>query len=260
MKQFWFVLLLFSATVAQAQVAKTAPPKSNASTEAELELKERRARARSLLVALSTDARQFHDQTLRARSLARIADALWQVDAEQGRLLFRKAWEAAETGDQESDRKLQQEISQQKSRTGGYAVNLPPNLRREVLKLAARHDRVLGEEFLEKLKTQKLEAANSATTSNPSSGRLSEALSQRIGLAKELLKPATRSARSSLPDQPSQSSAGKASTSWWIFARRIQAPPILLTPLCWRAQLTMRKRMQIQCRRFRHTFSRHVST
>ena len=189
MKPFCFVLLLFSAIVTQAQVAKTAPPpKSNAATEAELELKERRARARSLLVALSTDARQFHDQTLRARSLARIADALWQVDAEQGRLLFRKAWEAAEVADQESDRKLQEEISQQKTRTGGFAVNLPPNLRREVLKLAARRDRVLGEEFLEKLKTQKLEAANSATTSNPSSGRLSEALSQRLGVAKELLQ------------------------------------------------------------------------
>ena len=108
MKQFCFILcLLFSATITQAQVAKTAPAKPAASTEAETELRERRARARALLVSLSTDARSFHDQTLRARSLARIADALWQVDAEQGRLLFRKAWEAAEVADQESDRKLQ---------------------------------------------------------------------------------------------------------------------------------------------------------
>jgi hypothetical protein len=37
----------------------------------------RRQQARSLLISLSTDARAFHDQTLRARSLARIADALW---------------------------------------------------------------------------------------------------------------------------------------------------------------------------------------
>lgn len=190
MKQFSFLLcLLFSATVTQAQVAKTAPAESTASTDAENELQERRARARSLLVSLSTDARTFNDQTLRARSLARIADTLWQVDAEQGRLLFRKAWEAAEVADQESDRKLQEEISQQKTRTGGgFAVNLPPNVRREVLRLAARHDRVLSEEFLEELKTQKLEAANSATTSNPLSGRLNEALSQRIGVAKELLQ------------------------------------------------------------------------
>lgn len=186
MKQFSLLLcLLFTATITQAQVAKTAPePKSAAMTEEELKARERRVRARALLVSLSSDARTFQDQTLRARSLARIADALWQVDPEQGRLLFRKAWEAAEVADQESDRKLQEEINQQKTRTGGgYAINLPPNVRREVLKLAARHDRVLGEEFLEKLKTQKLEA-----TSNPPSGNLNDALAQRIGLAKELLQ------------------------------------------------------------------------
>jgi len=166
--------------------AKTAPAKSATTTEEELKARERRARARSLLVSLSTDARQFNDQTLRARALARIADALWQVDAEQGRLLFRKAWEAAEVADLESDRKVQEEISQQKARTGGgYAISLPPNLRREVLKLAARHDRALGEEFLEKLKAQKVEAA---TTSNPRNWELPEALTQRIGVAQELLQ------------------------------------------------------------------------
>ncbi|HEY3581534.1 MAG TPA: hypothetical protein VGK82_13355, partial [Pyrinomonadaceae bacterium] len=144
------------------------------------------AQARSLLISLSTDARMFKDQTLRARSLARIADALWQADAEQGRLMFRKAWEAAEFADQESDRKLQQEMEQQKAKTGGsFAISLPPNLRREVLRLAARHDRALGEEFLEKLKTQKADA-----TSGPPRqlGRLNEALSQRLSVARELLQ------------------------------------------------------------------------
>ena len=34
----------------------------------------RRQQARSLLIALSTDARAFHDQTLRARSLAASCD------------------------------------------------------------------------------------------------------------------------------------------------------------------------------------------
>ena len=172
-KQFLLVLLFAILTQAQTPQSK--------------EVKERRARARSLLVSLATDARSFHDQTLRARSLARIADALWQVDAEQGRLLFRKAWDAAEVADQESDRKLQEEISQQKNKTGGgFAVSLPPNLRREVLKLAARHDRQLSEEFLEKLKTQKADAINTATSK--SSNRLSEALSQRLGVAQELLQ------------------------------------------------------------------------
>jgi hypothetical protein len=76
----------------QPAPAKSAAAKSAAPAEAALKLKERGAKARSLLVSLSSDARTFHDQTLRARSLARIADALWQVDAEQSRLLFRKAW------------------------------------------------------------------------------------------------------------------------------------------------------------------------
>ena len=188
-----FVFVFASVTLGQTTEPKPSKPvkapaaKSAPSAEADQELKERRSRARSLLIALSSDARTFHDQTLRARALARIADALWQVDAEQGRLLFRKAWEAAEVADLENDRKLQEEIRQQRSRTGGgYAINLPPNLRREVLRLAARHDRVISEEFLERLKAQKLEAANNAADQTPA--RISDALSQRLSLALELLR------------------------------------------------------------------------
>ena len=166
--------------------AATKEPKTARLTAEEQRERTRRAQARSLLVALSTDARAFQDQTLRARSLARIADALWQVDAEQARLLFRKAWEAAEGADQDSDRKLQEEISQQKTRTGGgFAVSHPPNLRSEVLKLAARHDSALGEEFLEKLKAQKLEAANNRP---PRPGGSNEATSQRLSVARDLLQ------------------------------------------------------------------------
>ena len=189
-----FCLLVGIVAHAQTQTAetkppaKTAAPKSAALTEEELAQRERRVKARALLVALSSDARTFRDERLRARSLARIADALWQVDAEQGRLLFRKAWDAAEVADIESDKKLQEEIRQQQLRTGnkGYAINTPPNIRRDVLRLAAKHDRALGEEFLEKLRVQKLEAANSATE-KPNPNRLSEAMNQRLSVARELL-------------------------------------------------------------------------
>jgi hypothetical protein len=182
------LLLCLSALPVLGQTApkKATPAKTSTpdATDAEQQARNRRAQARSLLIALSTDARTFKDQTLRARSLARIADALWQVDPEQGRSMFRKAWEAAELADQESERKLQQEVDQQKSRTGGaYAISIPPNLRREVLRLAAKHDRALGEEFLEKLKTQKLESANGA----PRSDFLSGGLNQRLSVARELL-------------------------------------------------------------------------
>ncbi|HEU4837359.1 MAG TPA: hypothetical protein VFS90_23215 [Pyrinomonadaceae bacterium] len=188
------ICLLIVVTGANAQTADTKPvppaktPKSAAMTEEELAQRERRVKARSLLVALSSDARTFRDETLRARSLARIADALWTVDAEQGRLLFRKAWDAAEVADLESDKKLQEEIRIQKSRTGGgYAINTPPNVRREVLRLAARHDRALGEEFLEKLRIQKLEAATSATE-KPNPNNLTEAMNQRLSVARELIQ------------------------------------------------------------------------
>src|SRR6185295_12197935 len=198
MKTLILAVCLLIGIVAQAQTqpddakpaasAKTAVPKSAAITEEELKQRERRVKARSLLVALSSDARTFRDETLRARSLARIADALWTVDAEQGRLMFRKAWEAAEVADIESDKKMQEEIRIQQSRTGnrGYVINDPPNVRREVLRLAARHDRALGEEFLEKLRIQKLEAANSPLT-HSSPNHLNDAMNQRLSVARELL-------------------------------------------------------------------------
>lgn len=171
----------------KATSAAVANSKSD-SAAAKARLEQQRAVAVSLLITLADDVRNFNDQRLKARTQARIADALWEADAERGRVLFRKAWEAAEVADRESDQKLQEEIRQQKTRTGGgFAINLPPNLRREVLRLAARHDRALSEEFLEKLKAQKQEAADSASSLRRSSTGLSEALSQRLGLAEELL-------------------------------------------------------------------------
>jgi hypothetical protein len=185
MKPAPIMFLLAVATVAIAQAPKTKPP-INTNADSAQQLRVRRQQARSLLVALSTDARAFHDLTLRARSLARIADALWPVDTEQGRLLFRKAWEAAETADQESDRKLQEEVGRQRAKTGGsYAINTPPNVRREVLRLAVRRDRALSEEFLEKLKIERAEAANAAKQ-NP--GHLTEGMTQRLAVASELLQ------------------------------------------------------------------------
>ncbi|HJP90843.1 MAG TPA: hypothetical protein VJ875_02745 [Pyrinomonadaceae bacterium] len=188
-----FLLLVNSANaqspeINQAPSTKTAVTKSTASNDRDVTAL--RTRARALLISLSIDARSFREQTLRARSLARIADALWQVDSEQARLLFRKAWEAAELADQENAAKLQEEINRQKARTGGgFAINLPPNVRREVLKLSARHDRAVSEEFLERLKQQGAETANpTPRRSDPLSGRPDEALSQRLGAASELLK------------------------------------------------------------------------
>jgi hypothetical protein len=140
--------------------------KSVAKAEANRIRDERRAQARSLLISLASDASSFRDQTLRARSLARIADTLWDVDAERGRTLFRKSWEAAEIGDRESQE--------------------PLNLRQQVLTLVVKRDRPLAEEFLEKLKTDQKDAE--AENSGVDLWALSDALQQRLRLAESLLR------------------------------------------------------------------------
>lgn len=146
--------------------------KSEANPEADRIRKERQSQARALLITLAGDARSFRDLTLRARAVARIADALWDVDAEQGRALFRQAWEAAETADENP---------------GSYNLGEgPPNLRGEVLRMAARRDRLLAEEFLQKVKADQRETK--AESARPSLWELPEALEQRLSLAESLLR------------------------------------------------------------------------
>lgn len=145
--------------------------KAAAKTEADLAREGRQEQARALLFTLSGEARGFRDQTLRARSLARIADALWGTDDAQGRVLFREAWEAAEKADRESEGRL--------------------NLRRAVLTMAARRDPQLAEEFLQKLKADqeeaKAEPAGSGAPAGNNLWELPEALEQRLNLAENLL-------------------------------------------------------------------------
>jgi hypothetical protein len=157
--------------------------------EAERILKERRANAQSLLINLAADARNFSDQTLRARTQARIADVLWEADPERARTMFRAAWDAAEGADKEGRERLQQDIRQQQSKTGsgGYAVASPPNIRREVMRLAAQRDRVLGEEFLGKFKEQKEREAEDVKKPSRNALDVDERVSQRLILAGQLL-------------------------------------------------------------------------
>lgn len=173
--------LMFFVRPASAQLPATEPKtpvnnptgrnKSDAKAEADRIANERRAEARSLLISLASDARAFRDLKLRARSLARIADVLWGVDAEQGRALFRKAWEAAETADENQ---------------GSYTLGQGSlNIRSEVLAVLAKRDRLLAEEFL-----QNLEADQEEIKKEPSADNLwalPEALQQRLNLAESLL-------------------------------------------------------------------------
>jgi len=190
-------LILSQSAFPQPPSQKAKAPVKNVSSkeksEAERIQKERQAQARSLLVSLASDARSFRDQTLRARSLARIADALWEIDAEQGRTLFRKAWEAAEIAHREANERLN-------IRDGVVAIKPEdmnsatlssmvsnPDIRKEVLRLVALHDRALSEEFLEKLKEP---ASEEIKSEKPRTGLwdVPEALRQRLSLAETLLR------------------------------------------------------------------------
>jgi hypothetical protein len=181
------LVLCASRAAAQSSAAKPkAPPdaadkdkaavrnKASAGAEAERTREARQEQARSLLFSLSGEARGFRDQTLRARSLARIADALWPVAAEQGRVLFREAWDAAGRAERE------------RADDGRR-----PDLRMYVLTLAARRERPLAEEFLQKLKAERAEmdAATPADKrpSQESLWALPEAAEKRLALASNLL-------------------------------------------------------------------------
>ena len=127
--------------------AKLAAKDKTTSAATKARIEQQKALGLSLLVSLANDARNFSDQRLRARTLSWIADALWEPDPEQGRALFRKAWDAAESADQESARRLEEDRQRQQGASGGFALVAPPDLRSEVLRLAARRDRALGKSF-----------------------------------------------------------------------------------------------------------------
>jgi hypothetical protein len=195
------VLFVFTCTNAQpgasaqpnetktAAAAKAAAgTKSAGDAEAERIVRERRANAQSLLINLAADAGNFSDQRLRARTQARIADTLWEADQERSRTLFRKAWDAAEIVDREGRLRMEEDIKQQQAKRGNSAVVGPPNLRGEVLRLAARRDRALGEEFLSKLKTDQQRETTEATDKNRSNLLdTPQAITQRLSLARQLL-------------------------------------------------------------------------
>jgi hypothetical protein len=193
---FLFLCATAATSIAQPNEANKPAPakevarqgKATVDPEAERILRERRAQAQSLLISLAADAGSYNDQKLRARTQARIADVLWDADPERARTIFRKAWDAAEIVDEEGFRKMQEDIKQQQAKNGNSAVVGPPNVRGEVLRLAARRDRALGEEFLSKLnleKAREVTEASDRAKGDPFS--TPEGITQRLSLARQLL-------------------------------------------------------------------------
>ncbi len=152
--------------------ATAAPPAASATNDLP---DERRTTAIGLLTALGDEAKTFRDESLRARVQARVADALWEIDKDRARTLFRRAWDAAAVVDAarsptDEDERRQLGVFTRRAGSRSSTDFAPvPRLRQEVLRFAARRDPKLGEEFLAKL-TEAKERETSSTSSNNNSG------------------------------------------------------------------------------------------
>ena len=191
---FLCLFLLASLVVAQAPADKSAKrnsskSKTTANEEADAVAAQREVLAISLLQTLADEARSFREPRLRARVQARVADAFWLTDTEKARTLFRRAWEAAEIEDTENAKRAAEEMSRQQA-SGVVIRSRRPDLRAEVLRLAAKRDRDLGEELLAKLEEENKKDAEEATRK----ARESEdpfgpsATEKRLALARRLLE------------------------------------------------------------------------
>jgi hypothetical protein len=191
--------LIALTSVLQAQTPgekkETSPRKSSRNKPVKAEetdpvVAQRQVIAISLLQSLADDARSFREPKLRARVQARVADAFWETDSERARGLFRKAWEAAETEDAESERRAAEELMRQQA-SGVRVRTARPDLRAEVLRLAAKRDHALGEEFLARLaeaNRKEAEAAADNARQNNSANDFSSASAKRLALARRLLE------------------------------------------------------------------------
>jgi hypothetical protein len=189
------LIMLQSVSSAQAPAAKTKKPAvKKVAAEVDPLAEARRTMASSLLTSLADEARSFRDLALRARVQARTADALWDTEPENARALFRRAWDSAESADEENARRSEEERQAAIAARGTTASRQQPSIRREVLRLAARHDRELGEEFLFKLEEARKQETAKAPVQPTSQGtpRINpddppQAMAQRLNLARQLL-------------------------------------------------------------------------
>ncbi|HEY0080059.1 MAG TPA: hypothetical protein VGB73_15715 [Pyrinomonadaceae bacterium] len=187
-----FIVAFALPTFAQTPAKPKRTPRT-ATADADPLVEVRRNAAITLVTSLADEARNFRDQTLRARVQARAADALWETDAERARALFRRAWEAAEAADVENARRTEDERRAIQASRGSSASRSLPSARPEVLRLAARRDRQLGEEFLAKMeeaRKQEASATNQPAATpavfNPDEPPAN--VEQRMSLARQLLE------------------------------------------------------------------------
>lgn len=182
-----FVLFL-PATPVQNREKQTKKSKIK-SEEVDAEAEQQRTVAISLLTSLADEARSFKDQTRRARVQARAANVLWETDPERARELFRRAWEAAEIVDAETARQRADDVKRMEANKEPVVLRGSPDLRSEVLRLVARRDRKLGEEFLKALDEANAKEAEEASARARRNSPFSElGSSKRLQLARRLVE------------------------------------------------------------------------
>ena len=149
------VITLFAPPISaqdsgQEKPVKTKDTKTTKAKSEELEeaAAQRRTVAISLVLSLADEAKGFKDQTRRARVQARAADVLWDTDQDRARELFHRAWDAAEIADSENAKQQAEEMKKMEGGGGPVVLRGGPDLRSEVLRLVAKRDRKLGEDFL----------------------------------------------------------------------------------------------------------------
>jgi hypothetical protein len=123
----------------------------------------------SILTTLAGESEQYRDQTVRVRTQAQVADVLWDMDEALARNLFLRAWDTAETVDLAGRKNAEEERNKiLNSRSGGITMlRPPPDLRMEVLRLAAGRDTALGDHLIARLDDAKEQTNSTAEQENP---------------------------------------------------------------------------------------------
>jgi hypothetical protein len=172
------VLLLFSLTLTTTAQVK---PKKVKAEEVDAEAEQRREIAVALVISLAEEARSLKDQTRRARIQARAADVLWESDAERARELFKRAWEAADAADSESAQQRAEQIKKMQAAGEPVVIRGAPSLRNEVLRVVAKRDYKLCEEFL-----KVFDEANAKATEDAASNARRNSFPEQLGSARRL--------------------------------------------------------------------------
>ena len=202
-RRFLFPILFLVASLPLAAYSQNAPknaPQPKASDEKatkyqkDLLVAQRRDFAASQVMSLANEARSYRDISLRPHVLALAASTLWDADREAARALFHRAWDAAETADADDNANVLPGFpdNPQMKTVARRMRSIFGDSRAEVLRLTAKRDRALAEEFLKKLneaiKREPGDTKNDSKSQDFSNNWTGDdAASKRLTLARNLL-------------------------------------------------------------------------